>query len=139
MDVDALPGSASEKTTVESHVIFPTPESGHRSPPPPTLRDLAELLNLIEEFSPDYDLMKVSVLNNFLAFLYHLFSTASSSYCFTPFQANCWFFASVVEEIMSSIFGGTYQKGALGHPNLGREKRAQIHGKMKDMVAARGP
>ena len=41
-------------------------------------------------------------------------------------QENCWFFTSMIQDILMRNFGGQYESGILNHPTLANERRMQI-------------
>ncbi|KAF8308042.1 hypothetical protein DL93DRAFT_2171390 [Clavulina sp. PMI_390] len=42
------------------------------------------------------------------------------------FSENCYFFTSVIQELLTNVCGGQLESGSLGHPNLGTEARGKI-------------
>ncbi|KAF8308044.1 hypothetical protein DL93DRAFT_2087448 [Clavulina sp. PMI_390] len=42
------------------------------------------------------------------------------------FSENCYFFTSIIQETLTSVYGGLLRSGSLGHPNLGTEARERI-------------
>jgi hypothetical protein len=49
------------------------------------------------------------------------------------FQENCFFFASVVQEILSARHNGRLISGKLGHKNLARAVRNRIRTKVEEL------
>lgn len=41
-------------------------------------------------------------------------------------QENCWFFASMIQEVLIGKFEGQYETGSLNQPRLGKQRRASI-------------
>lgn len=41
-------------------------------------------------------------------------------------QENCWFFSSMVQELLIRNFGGQYRSGSLNNPKLALERRTSI-------------
>lgn len=64
----------------------------------PSLHDLGKLLWYIETEAPDYRLRK----------------------------ENCWFFCSVIQEVLTDLFRGHNHMGTLAHAELGRDIREKI-------------
>src|SRR5258708_11998570 len=47
-------------------------------------------------------------------------------------QENCWFFISVIQEALVTMFGGLYRgDGSLNHPSLSKDRRKDIMVKLQ--------
>ena len=49
-------------------------------------------------------------------------------------QENCWFFASIIEEVFIKYFGAQYASGSLHQPRLARDRRASILNQVKTVI-----
>jgi hypothetical protein len=86
-------------------------------PTPAPLIATAQILYAVAAESQDYRLDKVTIS------ISHTCYRQSELTCF---QENCWFFASVIQEILVRNFGAQYQSGDLNHPTLANQRRALI-------------
>jgi hypothetical protein len=86
---------------------------------PPPLIAAAQVLYAVAAESQGYSLTKVS------ADMAHF--PCRSLILKNP-QENCWFFASMIQELLIRNFGGRYDTGSLHRPNLAKERRVMILG-----------
>ena len=91
----------------EEAVIFPNPAP---------LIATARILYAIAVESQGYSLTKV-----------RMFRASCSCWLRSGnVQENCWFFASVVQEVLIGKFGGQYESGSLNNPRRGKDIRSSI-------------
>ncbi|KAF8322848.1 uncharacterized protein EI90DRAFT_2401505 [Cantharellus anzutake] len=55
-----------------------------------------------------------------------LYAIAAESPGYKLTKENCWFFASVIQEMLLRRFGAKYARGSLNHPTIGAERRDRI-------------
>ena len=84
---------------------------------PPPLIAVAQVLYAVAAESQGYSLTKVS------ADMAHF---PCQSLTLRNIQENCWFFASMIQEVLIRNFGGRYDTGSLHRPNLAKERRMMI-------------
>ena len=92
----------------EAQLVFPVPAS---------LSSVGRVLRVIDSESQNYSLTKVSEFS--------LTKYGVPSLHFIT-QENCWFFASVVQELLILNFGASYEHGKLNHPDLVKDGRSTI-------------
>lgn len=86
-------------------------------PTPAPLIATAQILYAVAAESQGYSLTKASVI---------IPSFCCCQPTLTNLQENCWFFASMIQDILIRNFGGQYQSGFLNHPKLVNRRRALI-------------
>ncbi|KAF8320189.1 uncharacterized protein EI90DRAFT_2609449 [Cantharellus anzutake] len=55
-----------------------------------------------------------------------LYAVAAESPGYKLTKENCWFFASIIQEMLMRMFGAKYEKGLLNHPTIGAKRRNPI-------------
>lgn len=93
----------------------------------PTVLNLANLLRIMERESKDYKFLSVRVLFLSSRFVYQ--STPSEfqiELTVNLIQENCWFFTSVIQEMLTDFFGGATIEGSIGREKLGPEVRKKV-------------
>jgi len=86
-------------------------------PNPAPLIETARILYAIAVESQAYSLTKVSMF---------MLSLCSCWLTSRNVQENCWFFASVIQEVLIGKFGGQYESGSLNNPRFGKGVRPSI-------------
>ena len=114
-----LPHLRTPLSKEEAQLVFPVPVP---------LSSVGRVLRVIASESQSYSLTKVSE-----------FSLAKygvpSLHIIT--QENCWFFASIIQELLLLHFGAKYEHGELNHPNLLKDRRFTIKSQLLPDFEAR--
>lgn len=98
-------------------------------PLPPSLSELIGLLRVVGEESPEYETFSVSFLSPSHCVAQH--RQVLTSLCFS--QENCWFFASIVQELFTEVYGGMLN-GVLHHADRSAATRLRIRARLRTVL-----
>jgi len=51
-------------------------------------------------------------------------------------QSNCWAFCSVIQQILESVYGGSFERGGVRHPGIGPELQRRIYRDIIQVICA---
>ena len=101
----------------EAQMAFPTPAS---------LPAVGRILHEIAAESQQYS------LNSVCLFFRRIIYLAQSD----SRKENCWFFASIIQEMFLLNFGSEYTMGAINHPTFGKARRELIKSKFYSEISS---
>ena len=102
------------ESRLRAHVVFKYP------PNRPKFLTLADLVTILHEESRDYKLLSVCrcvPMNSLSAAILIILNGK---------QENCYFFTSVIQELLTDLHGGEIVSGELGHKKLGAPIRQRV-------------
>ena len=107
------------ESRLRAHVVFKHP------PNRPKFLTLADLVTILHEESRDYRLLSVCRRVKIVRL---------SLYPLCVIQENCYFFTSVIQELLTDLHGGEVVSGALGHRKLGAVVRRRVRKRFATMA-----